>query len=560
MMKSTGRGREDKIALFIWIAIFFICKVFLNIIVINENYMMTSIGLAVIQLQGIILVCLVIFTKKRGYIISVILALYTVVFDALYIIFKAESVIFVMNMIILVGITIINTIIYSYMRRMTLHLDQIREQKQELDRLVNRDTLTGVWNRRSFIGRLESLIMGGTQSTFSVVFIDIDNFKNINDILGHEYGDVMLIQIANSWQKIIDPSDHLARLGGDEFGIIIHRELSNEEILEYINKFKEVIVSNRFNLRTQFNITASFGISCYPKDAKDSAQLIKFADAAMYSAKAHGKNQIEFFSKEMYDKMIRKMEIENGLDHAIQKGEFHIVYQPQYTCKNKELRGFEVLLRWKTREGFISPAEFIPIAEESGKIVKIGLWVFETACKTLKEMNARYDRQICLSINISVVQLLQSDFVEEIRAIIEEVGINPEQIEVEITESVFISSKEYIISILNEIKKLGISIALDDFGTQYASLSYIQELPLDILKIDKLFIDRIISEDERSNLVKPIIDIANRLDYKVVAEGIEVQQQVDYLNEVGCDYIQGYLWGRPLETSDMIKLLDTILK
>lgn len=514
----------------------------------------TSVCGILTEMQIMLILCLTIWYRTKGYIISLIL--YGIaVGSQIFPLFLGGKIISVIGMIMMIGASIMSTVIYIYRT-------YLNYQKTKLHEVATYDGLTGVINRQTFLSELNKRIEKDKQINppFIIVFIDIDDFKKVNDLTGHYQGDRLLQGIAKAWKDIIVPGDLLGRIGGDEFALIIPRRLSDDEIKAYIKKLQLALEKDIQLENCGHSVTASFGVSKYPSDSKSAYQLLKYADMAMYVAKSDGKNRLKFFSKEMYETMTRNVQLENALSQAIANNEFYLMYQPQYGCHKKSLRGFEVLLRWHSKElGTVSPAEFISIAEKTGLIVSIGEWVMETACSRFKKLIEAYGTHKILSINISALQLLEPNFIEMVKRILMKTGFDPHYLEVEITESIFISSKEYIISVLNELKEMGIHIALDDFGTNYASLSYIQMLPLDILKIDKSFIDHIIDENSKTNLVGAIISIAQELNYKVVAEGIEKQEQIQYLSEKGCDYVQGYLWGKPLMEIEVDQLLNTLV-
>lgn len=502
------------------------------------------------QIQMMIIVCLTIWYGTKGYIIALILC--TITIGGHFIpLLVGQEIISVIGLIMIVTAGILATIVQIY----STFLNQ---QKRQLNELANFDSLTGLINRRTILNELEML--SEAKDDFTIVFIDIDDFKKVNDIAGHHQGDLFLQEVAATWVNIIVKGDLLGRIGGDEFALIIKRSITNDEIRVYIQKLKDALRAHVHLGHSHQHVTASFGVSRYPKDSYTANHLLQYADAAMYAAKTSGKNDVQFFSKDMYEKMMYTMQLENALGCAIENDELYLMYQPQYECCTKRLRGFEVLLRWKSKTfGFISPAEFIPLSEKIGDIVDIGEWALETACRRFKALLDTYHTKKILSVNISVLQLLEPNFIEMVKKVIEKTGFDPNYLEFEITESVFISSKDYIIGILQQLRAMGIHIALDDFGTHYASLSYIQMLPLDILKIDKSFIDHILDKEHKTNLVGAIIAIAQELNYKVVAEGIEKDEQIQYLNEKGCDYVQGYLWGKPLVEEDVEALLKKLM-
>lgn len=427
---------------------------------------------------------------------------------------------------------------------------KLEEREEELNQLAFYDPLTGLPNRRLIIDRLDALlqICKKEQRRFSVVFVDLDNFKKINDTAGHQVGDEILQVIARRWKEIIDKSDLLGRLGGDEFAIIIQRPLSKEEIYEYVNKLRNSLNKRVYYFQREFYAKASFGVARYPEDGDTSEVLLKYADMAMYEAKAKRQNEICFFNQDMHQKFQKSVQIETCLQQILDKNELYIVYQPQYNSKTHELRGFEALARWNSAKlGNVSPASFIPIAEETGMILPMGEYILRQACITCKNWMETYDTSFMLSVNVSVVQLLDASFVSMVQRVVKETEFPSNCLEVEVTESTFINSMECAVEVLTQIKNMGIRIALDDFGTGYASLSYLQMLPIDMIKVDKLFVDGIVSEKKQRALVKSLVEIAHELSMNVIAEGVEEEIQLEVLNHIQCDYMQGYLWGKPMQ-------------
>lgn len=434
----------------------------------------------------------------------------------------------------------------------------LQKNEEKLHYLAYYDVLTELPNRKMIFDKLDSLINeeNCNKKTFALVFIDLDNFKKINDSLGHNAGDTLLKTVVNRLKSVIHPEDLLGRLGGDEFALIIQRQFEEDSLLQYLENIRETLI-NSFNIQdSKFVISASFGVSIFPQDGEDATELIKSADTAMYKAKENGRNGIELFDIEMKNEILDKIHFESILREAIEHEELHLVYQPQYTSRDKELRGIEVLTRWDSPQlGFVSPAKFIPVAEETGMIIPLGEWIIRTACLKSKHISESFKYDVVMSINISAVQIMEPTFVDTIQKIIIETGCNPQNIEFEITESVFISSMDYVINVLKKIRSFGIRIALDDFGTGYSSLNYLQRLPIDTLKIDKSFVDSINQQQAKKPIVGSIISLVHQMDITVVAEGVENEAQLLYLKKQECDYIQGYYWGKPITEDSLEKLL-----
>lgn len=419
------------------------------------------------------------------------------------------------------------------------------------------DSLTKLPNRTLFMDRLnEQLKAINIKNTEGAVFfMDLDNFKNINDTMGHEYGDKLLIYLAKQFEHLIDEKDTICRLGGDEF-ILLNPYIKQSEVELYAKRFLNLF-SKAFKIdNRQIYITASIGVALYPRDGTDTNTILKNADSAMYKAKELGKNRFMLFNPEMYLKLDRKTRIEGILRTAIENNELSINYQPQYDTKNNEIFGFEALVRLNSKElGGISPLEFIPIAEECGYITKLSLWVLNESCKqSVNWLNAGYKFK-SISVNISSVDLQQSDFLENIKDILKNTGINPSVVELEITETVLMKSFDSSINVLRKLIDMGIRIALDDFGTGYSSLSYLRKIPINTLKIDKAFIDNITSNKKEESIINNIIQMAHTMSLRVIAEGVETKEQFLILKERSCDYIQGYYFGKPLSASEIEKLL-----
>lgn len=438
-------------------------------------------------------------------------------------------------------------------------ITDISERKIDQDKIkfmAYYDSLTKLPNRTSFMDKLNEQLelINSKNVEGAVFFIDLDNFKNINDTMGHDYGDKLLIYVAKQFESIIDEKDIICRLGGDEF-ILLHPCVNESEVEIYAKKIislfnKTFIVENK-----QMYITASIGVALYPRDGTDTSTILKNADSAMYKAKELGKNRFVLFDPEIYVKLKRKTCIERILRTAIENNELSINYQPQYDAQNNEIFGFEALIRLNSKElGFISPLEFIPVAEQCGYITKLSLWVLNESCKqSVKWLNAGYKFK-SISINISSVDLQQADFLENIKDILKNTGINPNIVELEITETVLMQSFDSSINILKKLMDMGIRIALDDFGTGYSSLSYLRKIPISTLKIDKSFIDNITSNKKEESIINNIIQMAHSLDLKVVAEGVETKDQLLILKERNCNYIQGYYFSKPLPSCEIEKL------
>ncbi|MGV8984174.1 putative bifunctional diguanylate cyclase/phosphodiesterase [Clostridium sp.] len=429
-----------------------------------------------------------------------------------------------------------------------------KDSENKINKLKFYDILTDIPNRRLFISNLDNEILKAKDKDvkIAVLFIDLDNFKEINDTLGHDYGDELLKNVAISLKGNLKEGDLLARVGGDEFFIL----MKNIEDYSEITCLCEKLLSSLNNEITiagkQFYTSASIGITVFPDDGHVTNTLLKNADTAMYSAKYNGKAKYSFFNKNMSEIVVRRVEIEKGLRHALENNELEIYYQPQIDIINNKIKGFEALLRWNSSDlGRISPDEFIPVAEKSGLIIPMGEWIIKTVYlqnNLWKSKGYIYDT---IAINLSAVQLQNDKFEKNLKRIIAETKVNTRFVELEITESILMKDFEKGVKLLTEIRSLGINIALDDFGTGYSSLSYLKQLPINTLKIDKSFIDNIVTNEREKAIVDGIIQLAQKIDLDVIAEGVETKEQIRLLQSMGCNQIQGYYFSKPLPPEEI---------
>jgi diguanylate cyclase (GGDEF)-like protein len=435
---------------------------------------------------------------------------------------------------------------------------------EEIERLAFYDPLTGVPNRRLLHDRLRSALAASNRTGRhgALLFIDLDNFKMINDTLGHDKGDLLLKQVAERLESSLREIDTIARLGGDEF-VIMLEDLSDRAFeaaaqAETIGLKILDIFSKQFTIATQeYACSASIGITLFSGPKHSIEELLKHADIAMYQAKTSGRNTLRFFDPEMQLELNARVILENGLRKALSSSHFQLFYQIQVDSTNKPL-GAEALIRWFNPElGMISPAEFIPLAEETGLILPIGQWVLETACSQLKDwQNNPLTRDLVISVNVSAKQFFQANFVEQVVTSIQRYGINPTLFKLELTESILIENIENTIEIMRHLGDLGVQFALDDFGTGYSSLQYLKRLPLYQLKIDQSFVRDIATASGDQVIVRTIIAMAHSLNLAVIAEGVETEVQRKLLLENGCKNYQGYLFSRPLP----IEWFETLLE
>ncbi|WP_423903108.1 EAL domain-containing protein [Exiguobacterium marinum] len=429
----------------------------------------------------------------------------------------------------------------------------ISERKRieaQINDLVYLDPLTGLPNRRLFSDRLNALLGQGQSEQFALFYIDLDNFKVINDRFGHSIGDHFLKQVTTRLQSTIQTSDTLARLGGDEFIILSPHTKSNlaaHHAQELIN-----VLHPPFELEHEEVFTgASIGISLHPSDGDTADELIKNADIAMYRAKADGKNGYQFFTNELNESVSRRSNLSMALRKGLGRGEFTVHYQPQIQLKSETVIGMEALVRWQhPKLGMISPGEFIPIAEESGSIHRLGEFVLNEACRQNKAWQDAGITPFRVAVNISAIQFAQKDLPEVVSRALDASGLEAEYLELELTESV-IQSADRAIDTMHELVALGVHLSIDDFGTGYSSLSYLKLFPIDTLKIDQHFTKNIESDEKDAALVKTIIRMAHELDLNVIAEGVETENQVAFLKAESCNQAQGYFYNRPLPAEEI---------
>ena len=436
---------------------------------------------------------------------------------------------------------------------------ELKKNYAHIEQLAYHDGLTGLYNRVAFMKYAYDIFHDASVSAgkHAIFFIDLDNFKNINDTLGHDYGDLLLQEVSEKMLACISKDDILARNGGDEF-LILKNHFDTQDDLENFASQLVNVVHHPFVLKDETAmVSISVGIAVFPDNGLTISELIKNADIAMYNAKNSGKNSYRFFNSYMEDDVNRKNDLVEILAHVIEKNEIYLQYQPQVNVESGLVTGFEALMRIESElVGFISPAEFIPIAEESGLINSLGEWALIEACNFNQVLIKSGFGPLRVSVNVSTTQLKDSHLIEVIRSIPEKTGMNLEYLEIEITESVLMNSFEHNLMLINKIKELGCSIALDDFGTGYSSFNYLTQIPIDTLKIDKSFIDGICSNEKDRCIADSIIDLAHKMNISVVAEGVEDNNQLQILQSQFCDTLQGFLFSKPLSSTDFIELLN----
>lgn len=420
--------------------------------------------------------------------------------------------------------------------------------------------MTNLPNRDLFMDRLDQAINRAKRNAqlIGVVFIDLDSFKSVNDTMGHSSGDYVLNQMAERLSSCLRKADTVSRFGGDEFLIQIAGIKKVDDIKKVTDKIMDAFKNPITVHNSEFFITASAGVAVYPVDGEDSETLVKNADIAMYAAKNNGKNQSVFCSPEMKDDVIKKLKLTNNLYRALDKNELFLHYQPQVKVETEEIIGFEALLRWSNEEfGMVPPGEFIPLAEKTGLIKQIGLWVFRKVCVECVSCRNYYNKDVRISINLSIEQLKDAHFINHVSKIIEETQTDVKNIQIEITESIAFIDEPFILQRIYDLKKLGFSIAIDDFGTGYSSLSRLKTFPIDLIKIDMEFVHGISSNSQKDKaIIKSIIQISKNLGIEVLAEGVETREQFLYLKEEKCDEIQGYYFYKPMPSDEVRTIMN----
>ncbi len=450
---------------------------------------------------------------------------------------------------------------------------QISHQTYKIEKLAYYDPLTELPNRITFLARLKEEIERASRGNekLAVLFIDLDDFKIVNDIYGHDIGDILLKLVAERMTQHTRVSDTVARLGGDEFTILLTQQNSSvdssfvgKRILQDLNRPFDIssrIVKelNRpfFIKEKVINISSSIGISIYPDNGKNAVDVLKNADAAMYAAKTAGKNSFKFCSEEMTNKMQELFQTEKDLRRALDSDEFVLYYQPQIDLETEKLCGLEALIRWiHPQKGFIPPIDFIPLAEERGIINDITKWVLRTVCKQQKLWEESGCSPVPVMVNLSARDFYQQNIEKFITDLIIGKNIDPSLLGIEVTETSVMEDKTNAITTLLKFKKLGLKIALDDFGTGYSSLNYLQLLPIDVVKIDRSFIENITSDPKNAAITQAIITMSHALGLKVLVEGVETNEQSEFIKEIQCDLVQGYLFSKPLPEKEITQILQ----
>lgn len=457
-----------------------------------------------------------------------------------------------------------NELSTSLLERTIHHAVEHKRAEINLERLAKRDPLTGLGNRLLFEEMLEASLARAKRKSgkLAVLFLDLDRFKEINDSLGHPTGDLLLTLIADRIRKVIRSSDFAARIGGDEFTILVDEINDYEDAALVATKLLEAIAPPTAIRGHEINISASIGIALYPENGETPIKLMQKADIALYEAKRHGINRLQCFTARLQTELENNIKLEKGLRRALEHNECELYLQPKWNLSDRQIVGFEALLRWIEDEGgtkrFISPTEFIPIAEKTGLIIPLGAWVIEQTCKLLKGWEARGITQFPIAINVSPVQLKPGNFGASVKAVLDREGIPSRLLEIELTEETMVdinSEDDNALEELERIRSTGAKIYIDDFGTGYSSLKYLKHFPADYLKIDKSFV----SVDGMDSLAEPaicraIVTMAESLGLQVIAEGIETEEQLEALSAIHCDMGQGYLIAKPMPAEQALQL------
>jgi diguanylate cyclase (GGDEF)-like protein len=434
------------------------------------------------------------------------------------------------------------------LNELTVKYEELYRNRDNMKKLAYTDYLTELPNRTAFTEMLDNVMLTiRSEEIIGIMDIDLDNFKNINDTLGHSYGDELLIDVTYRLKQAMDENDYLARIGGDEFIVLSQNLTDTVSYEEKIRKIRNVFTYPFILTTKEYFVTVSIGVAFAPKDGKTSQILIKNVDSAMYVAKANGKNTYAYFDYTFNQKLTEKIETQSELRKAIERDEFILFYQAQMDLETKKVVGFEALIRWNhPTKGLVAPDEFIYLAEETGLIVPIGKWVLLTACKQLKQWSGEGYEDINMAVNLSARQFKDKDFVKLVFDAIEETGIDPKHLELEITETIALDDLEYTIATIKELRKIGVNFSLDDFGTGYSSMNYLKRLPVNNLKIDKSFLDTVMEDQCDQRIIQTIITLARNLDLFVIAEGVERSDQEQFLQEANCNKAQGFLYSKPV--------------
>ena len=451
--------------------------------------------------------------------------------------------------------------LYEFSHALIRIVHTLKKDEEKIRRQANYDPLSGLPNRSLFLDRFVGAIKRAKRSNtrIALMFIDLDQFKHINDTLGHSAGDQLLQFASLRLVDIVRSSDTVARLGGDEFTVLMPDLTEIHPVEDVVSKILKTLSASFQLEENEAYVSASIGITIYPDDGAEAGQLLRNADSAMYRAKEKGRNNAQFFTIEMNQHAKRRRKLEVALRQALEKDQLELHYQPIYQTSNKQIVGAEALLRWNlTDHEQVSPAEFIPLAEDTGLILPIGEWIMKTACHAAQKWNQQYPHPLRIAVNISSFQFQRADILQLVKDSIELSGLDPALLTLEITESLLLSNNDKTMNTLNSLREMGIEIAIDDFGTGYSSLSYLKRFPVTTLKIDRSFIGDLPEDREDAALVEAILSMSQSLKLKLVAEGVETSQQYQFLKDRNCAMIQGYFLSKPLPLESFEKYLHNI--
>lgn len=456
-----------------------------------------------------------------------------------------------------IGLTPITAQDGNYVLASVVDITARIEAERRIEKLINYDLLTELPNRQLMMDRMQHAMTAAQRSgsRLALLYMNLDRFKHINDTLGHNAGDALLIEVAKRLSLIIKNTDTVARISGDEFALVLE-DVNEDEVARMAGKVLEVVSQGFLCEGQEVVLTPSIGIAMFPQDGHDGESLFLSADTAMNKVKEDGRNDFRFFAKAMQQRTARMLQLESAMHHALELDQFHLVYQPQVTMDGKTIIGVEALLRWTHPElGFISPAEFIPLAESNGQIIPIGAWVLRTAILQLKSWIDGGMKPMIMAVNLSAIQFRHPNLQGVVTGILKEVALPPEYLELELTESVATVDPVNAIGVMNELHSLGIRLAIDDFGTGYSSLSYLKKFKVYKLKIDQSFVRDIATDSDDRAIVTAIIQMSKGLGFRTIAEGVETQAQSAFLLEHGCDEFQGYIFSKPLPAEQVLELI-----
>ena len=438
-------------------------------------------------------------------------------------------------------------------------ITKVRLNREKLEYQANHDSVTGLPNRLLLNDRLRRMMVSAqrSHSIVAVALVDLDNFKLINDTFGHNRGDQLLQTIAQRMKSCLRESDTVARLGGDEFVLLLSGENRGEALALATQRVLKAVARPWQFEGNELSVSCSMGVSVFPRDGRDVQMLLRNADAAMYKAKELGKNNYQFYSPDMNTAIVKRLELQNLLQQALEKNQFVLFYQPKYDLRSGKISGMEALLRISSDDNtLLQPQEFIKLAEETGLIVPIGEWVLRQACSFNKFLQDRNLLPMPIAINLSARQLVRYDLVSAVEQALHDTGLPAKYLELELTESMVMHNPEEVIKILERLEAIGVQLGIDDFGTGYSSLSYLKRFPVSSLKIDRSFVLDLGLDKDAASIARAVINLGHGLGLKVIAEGVETEQQLKFLQENHCDYVQGFLFSRPLPADEFVTLLE----